>query len=105
MQPSAGTGIHANGDQQPQNPQGLLEKQSSKESVADDKLPKDGKPFEFNEQTNYVPKRTIITVRSCFMEPVLKLRKADSGRSSLPVQASICWLSSTRQRLLPVCIL
>lgn len=39
------------------------EKPSSAETIVADKPFQDGKVHEFNEQTNYVPKKTIITVR------------------------------------------
>lgn len=42
---------------------GATEKPGSPEGVATDKSSAEGKVHEFNEQTNYVPKRTIITVR------------------------------------------
>lgn len=45
---------------------GTTEKPGSPEAVATDKSSAEGKVHEFNEQTNYVPKRTIITVRCLY---------------------------------------
>ena len=52
-------------DKESQPPQGLMaaaEKPGATGSVSADGATSDGKVHEFNEQTNYVPKRTIITV-------------------------------------------
>lgn len=42
---------------------GTPEAPGTPDGVATDKSSAEGKVHEFNEQTNYVPKRTIITVR------------------------------------------
>lgn len=72
----------------------------SVQSVHADSSSIDGKVYQFNEQTNYVPKSTIITVgylmERCFFGEV------NCGRSSLPAQPSISWLSWTKLHLQPV---
>ena len=45
--------------------QGGVLDQPSTESVQAEKTSSDAKVHEFNEQTHYVPKKTIITVRPC----------------------------------------
>lgn len=76
---------------------------SSTQSVHADSGSVSKKPYQFNEQTNYVPKRTIITVIDIiFKDDLLKEDSADSFRFSLHVQALISWHSWTRRLLQPV---
>lgn len=59
----------ANTSSEPQTPEGVFgptEEPGATEAVATSKTCSDSKVHEFNEQTNYVPKRTIITVRRVF---------------------------------------
>jgi hypothetical protein len=65
MHSSRVLGKDADNGNEPQNPGlqgGLTEKPGSTETIATEQTPEDGKAHEFNEQTNYVPKKTIITV-------------------------------------------
>lgn len=95
-------GTEADRGRESQHSQGPVGKPTSTETIVADKSSEDGKTHEFNEQTNYVPKKTIITVRPHHRRHLGA--RTDCGRSSLPAQASIYWLSSIRRRLLPVCI-
>lgn len=56
-------------------PSGVLD-QLSTESAQAEKTSSDAKVHEFNEQTHYVPKKTIITVRPC-SHPGLKSCSAE----------------------------
>lgn len=60
------------------------------QNVGADSSSESGKAHQFNEQTNYVPVRTIITVPTS--PPFPAGRDSDRHRSFLHVQASICWL-------------
>lgn len=71
---------------------------SAEESNVTSKTSNDTKAHEFNEQTNYVPKRTIITVWCSYpvahyLKHERKRAQTDHGRYSSPARASTFWHS------------
>lgn len=67
---------------------GVLENSKPTEDVA---VEKNGTNVTFNEQTNYVPKRTIITVSACDIKQYMAQLMSPTPRSSWHVPALISW--------------
>lgn len=64
--------------------------EGSESSSGSDTQSDSGKVHQFNEQTNYVPKRTIITVR-CLVSVIVSHETADNTRSSWLVRVWTFW--------------
>lgn len=67
---------------------GVLENSKPTEDIA---VEKNGTNVTFNEQTNYVPKRTIITVSGCGNKEYMAQLMSPTPRSSWHVPALISW--------------